>query len=326
MKPVPVADGEIIDKAGAYLMSMAWYHQQCCIGPSVSSSGLRRIWSESPYHFWMNSDLNPHRLPPKPETDALALGKGAHALILGEDNFDAIFAYVPEDAPSRPTKTQINAFERDGVWSAAAAPGAAFWSAWDAENAGKTMLTYGAVERIRMMAKSIASNPLAKEVLTGALTEVSLIWQDDATGVWLKSRIDVIPNSGADFADLKTFAPRTKSIKRAVHQAITDNEYPMQMAMGQIAARQFGASAEECVLVMVQSNDPYCVVPVRLDPEVLHWGRVKIRGAIDTFARCMETGHWPQPVEGLMDYTMPASAAEWLAEKQLNGELPILER
>jgi hypothetical protein len=327
MKITDIEDGQIITEPGAYRMSMNWYHQQCCDGPSVSSSGLRRIWNESPHHFWMTSDLNENRLPPGDESPALALGKAAHALMLGEDNFDAMFAYVPGDAPRRPTATQIKAFERDGKWSDAAKDGAAYWSEWDAKHAGKTMITEDMVEKVRRMAASLNDNPLAKEALTSALTEVSLIWQDEATGVYLKSRIDVIPTNGADFSDLKTFAPRTKSVKRAVHQAVTDHSYDMQMAMGQMAAREvFGMDASECVLVMLQSTAPFCCVPVKLDEDALYWGRVRIRHAINTFAECMKSGEWPQPVEGILDYTLPASLGERLSEMQINGELPNIDR
>ena len=38
-----------------------------------------------------------------------------------------------------------------------------------------------------------AANPLAVEMLTGGLTEISMIWQDEITGVWVKARPDVLP-------------------------------------------------------------------------------------------------------------------------------------
>lgn len=326
MNLIEIPDGKLIDSPGAYRISMKWYHQQCCIGPSFSSSGLRTIWSESPYHFWMRSDLNEHRLPEREESDALALGKAAHALLLGEDHFDSMFAYVPQDAPSRPTKTQVAAFKRTGEWSEAAAEGAAFWSDFDERHAGKTLLTYETVQKIQRMRDSLQSNPLALEVLSSALTEVSMVWQDEITGLWLKARIDVIPSSGADYADLKTFAPRTKSVKRAVHQAISDHEYPMQMALGQMGAKAlFGHEATDCVLVMIQSTEPFCVVPVRLDQDALYWARCKLRHSIDTAARCLETGDWPQPVEGVLEYTMPDSHLHRLATMQADGLLPNLE-
>jgi hypothetical protein len=328
MKVLDLPDGEPVPGPGAYRMSMDHYHSQACTpGVSVSSSGLRTIWSQSPYHFWMSSELNERRLPPRDVGDALILGSAAHALMLGEEDFDAKFCYVPDDAPGRPTKTQIAAFQRTGEWSEAAVKGAIFWEAFDLKAAGRLLLKHEQVQRIKYMSESLQRNPEAVQALTGALTEVSLIWQDDATGIWLKSRVDVVPDNGYDFSDLKTFAPQTKDIKRAVHRAITDHEYPMQMALGQIGARElFGFEADNCVLVMLQTGEPYTCTPVKLDADSLYWARVKIRHAIDTFANCMETGHWPQPVEGLLDYTIPPSLMHRLGEMQINGQLPSMER
>lgn len=322
-----LADGEAVTEAGAYRCTMSWYHGQgICPGPSISSTGLRKIALESPWHFWASSDLNPDRYPEPEPSDALVLGRAAHALILGDEVFDDAFCFVPKDAPRRPTAPQVAAFERDGRWSDAAAPGAAFWIEFDARAAGRLLLSEAQVEHIMRMAANLRRNPLAVEMLTGGLTEVSLIWQDP-TGVWLKARPDVMPDAGADFADLKTFQPRSRSIKRAVHQAITDHGYALQMALAIMGAEAvFGISKDDCVLVMAQSNAPYTVTPVRLDPECLYWARVQLRHAIDTFARCMESGEWPMPVEGVLDYSLPGSLLQRLGEMQAAGDLPILER
>lgn len=319
-----IEDQKIV-RPGAYRMSMDHYHTQCCEGPSISSSGLRIIQQESPWHFWMQSDINPDRYPAKEESDALILGKAAHALMLGDEDFDAQFIFVPEDAPRRPTAAQIAAFERNGEWSEAAAPGAKFWAEFDERAAGRMMLSDEQVKKIGYMAENLKRTPLAVDLLTGQNTEISMIWQDP-TGVWVKSRPDVMPDNGADFADLKTISPRTKDIKRAVHQAITDHRYYMQMALAQMAAEQvFGFTAKECVLIFIQSTAPYTVTPVRLDEEALYWGRVECRKGIDQFAHGIETGEWPMPVTGILDYTLPMSLGERYSEMQFNGDLPSME-
>jgi hypothetical protein len=101
----------------------------------------------------------------------------------------------------------------------------------------------------------------------------------------------------------------------------------MQMALGQEGAFQLtGNMPSEAVLVMLQSNEPYTCSVVRLDEEALYWGRVCNRQAIDTFAACLESGDWPQPVPGILEYTTPPSLAHRFGEMQLNGELPNLER
>jgi hypothetical protein len=322
-----VEDGQVVPGPGIYRMSMAHYHSQaCCPGPSISSSGLRTIWGASPYHFWMQSALNPDRLPEKEESPALALGKGAHALMLGEERFDEMFAYLTDDAPRKPTAQQIKAYD-EGRATEVGTNGVEFWRAFEERTAGKTVLTQDMVEKIRLMSQSLASNPAAVQALTGALTEVSLIWQDEATGVWLKSRVDVMPDAQFDYADLKTFAPQTRDIKRAIHRSITDYRYDMQMALGQEGAFQLtGAMPAEAVLVMLQSTEPYTCSVVRLDEEALYWGRVCNRQAIDTFARCLESGDWPQPVPGILEYTTPPSLQHRFGEMQAMGDLPNLER
>jgi hypothetical protein len=322
-----IEDGQPVPGPGIYRMSMAHYHSQaCCPGPSISSSGLRTIWSQSPFHFWATSELNPDRLPEKDESPALALGKGAHALMLGEENFDEMFAYLPDDAPRKPTAQQVKAYD-DGRATDVGKASVEFWREFDERTAGKTILSHDMVEKIRRMSESLQSNPAAVQALTGALTEVSLIWQDDVTGVWLKSRVDVMPDAQFDYADLKTFAPQTKDIKRAIHRSITDYRYDMQLGLGAEGARVLtGQMPEEAALVMLQSTEPYTCSVVRIDEEAIYWARCCNRQAIDTFAACLESGDWPQPVPGILEYTTPPSLAHRFGEMQLNGELPNLER
>lgn len=324
MQITTIPDGQVVRKNGAYRMSMAHYHSQCCAGPSISSSGLRKIWDRGAWAFWSESDLNPDRYPASEiEKDAFILGRAAHSLILGDEVFSDAFTYYPKDAPQRPTATQIAAFERDGEWSEKASPRAAFWEKFDREAAGKTMLSETQVEAILRMAENIQRNPLAMEMLTGGLTEVSTIWQDEITGVWIKSRPDVLPDNGADAADLKTFSARGSNMKLAVQRSITDRGYHQQMALAQEGAeRVFGVSASEFVLVFVETTIPHEVVPVRLDEESLHIGRIQNRHALDTFARCMKSGEWPGIVEGVMDYQVPPSIAGRIYDLQANGELP----
>jgi len=319
-------DGQVT-ATGAYRMSMDLYHsQRVCPGPSISSSGLRRIVQESPWHFWMSWEGNPNRYPDKEPGDGLILGKAAHCLLLGDEVFDDLFIYVPADAPRRPSDVQIKAYD-EGRATDVGKASVEFWRAFEAKAAGRLLLTDEQIKKVGYMTENLRANPLAVEMLTGGMTEVSMIWQDEITGVWLKSRPDVIPDNGADFADLKTFAPQKHDIARAAQAAITDHGYHMQMALAVMGAEAvFGTSATECVLVMCQTTAPYTVTPVRLDEEALYLGRVLIRHGVDRFARCLESGVWPMPVEGVLDYRIPPSISGRLYEMQAEGRLPYLER
>lgn len=320
-------DGEIITEPGAYRMPMSLYHSQCCPDTSVSSTGIRKAALQSPLAFWKTSDLNPNRYPPKDESDALILGKAAHCLILGDEVFAENFAYVPADAPQRPTATQIAAFERDKKWSESAAPRAAFWDEFDKQAAGRSLLTAEQVTKIGYMAENLQALPEAREALIGDLTEISMIWQDEITGLWVKSRPDCIPSNGYDFGDLKTFSPKGSDLILSAQRAVTDHGYMVQMAMAvEGAERIFGTSATRCALIFIQTTEPYEPVPILLDEESIYWGRVLMRDGLDKIAHGLATMEWPGRAKGFVTYSAPPTLLHRFGTMQLNGELPIIER
>lgn len=322
-----LAADDRVTEPGAYRMPMSLYHSQCTPGVSVSSTGIRKAALQSPLAFWKTSDLNPHRYPPKPDSEAFILGKAAHCLILGDEVFAENFAYVPDDAPKRPTSVQIANFERDRKWSPAAQEGGIWWAKFDAEANGRSLLTAEQVTRIGYMAENLAANPLCVELLKADLVEISMIWQDEITGLWLKSRPDCIPSNGFDFSDLKTIAPKGSDFALACQRSITDFGYYVQMAMAvEGAERVFGTTAQECALVFTQTTEPYDCLPIRIDEETLYLGRVLLRHGINVIAHGLATGDWPGIGRELRHYSLPPTMQHWIGERQLNGEFPMLER
>ncbi len=319
-----IEDGEQITESGAFRCSMAHYHsQEICPGPSVSSTGLRKIALQSPHAFWKTWDGNPDRYPEKDISDSLILGRAAHAMILGDEVFDDHFVFVPDDAPQRPTATQVKAFERDGKWSESALPRASFWTDFDARAEGRLLLSADQVQKIIYMAENLAANPLCVELLKSEMIEISMIWQDEATGIWVKSRPDCIPSNGYDFGDLKTFAPKGRDLKLAAMRSITDFGYPMQMALAVMGAEIiFGTTAKECGFAFVSTVEPYEALPIRLDEESIYWARVMCRHGLDTMSDCLESGEWPGIGKDLITYSYPPSMLHRFGEMQMNGEIP----
>jgi len=61
-------------------------------GISVSSSGLRTLWRKSPKHFYANWPYNPNAdEADTEESSAFVIGRAAHHLYLGEDDFSLQF-------------------------------------------------------------------------------------------------------------------------------------------------------------------------------------------------------------------------------------------
>jgi len=271
--------GAPVSAPGVYAgIPISVYHSAaCCDGPSISSSGLRTIFGESPAHYWANSPLNPKRQPEKPN-EALTLGRAAHHLLLGEIDFSKLFVIRPETLNGQ-------------AWQGNRTDCREWLKAVAAE--GLTVLLPSQVEAIRGMAASLAAHPLIRAGILGGEIERSIVWKDAETGVWLKVRPDAIPSTDADFADLKT---TTDVSFDALSRAIGEYHYEMQGALVGMACREvLGREMASFSLVFVEKAPPHCVRVVTLQEEDLALGEKQVRAALRLFARCMDRGVWPGP-------------------------------
>ncbi|MFN7185462.1 MAG: PD-(D/E)XK nuclease-like domain-containing protein [Alphaproteobacteria bacterium] len=321
MRPLP-PDG-VIRESGQYSISMDVYHGQPCNGPSISSTGLRKIYLESPADFWARSDLNDDRFDSE-QHDHFVFGRAAHALLLGDEDFNAQFAVVPASAPPKPTSAQIKA-RLAGRVSDAAQERFGFWDDFSEMNEGKSLLQEEDLHSIMYIKRALEAHPIVPVLLEGQ-AEQSLIWQDQDTGVWLKSRLDMLSSTG-DLADLKTTSQkRLDLLLRDVRQ----HGYDMQLGLATMALEEVlgvpftpeAYEARAAILLFVYKEPPFHVIPIQIDYDALYWARLKVRKAIDTFAECIKSGVWPGPVEGIPIYTADYEATQ-LAEKQRDGKLPM---
>lgn len=299
--PVPW-DKQKISADGLYAdIPIETYHGNICVGPSVSSSGLREINGKSPSHYWSTSYLNPEA-EPREVSDALILGSAAHHLLFGEGKLLEKFAVRPAEFDSWRTKASKE-------WRAAQIL------------EGRSVLTDSDLKIIRGMAKSLAAHPLinppdpSQQGLLNGLIETSLIWKDKETGVWLKSRPDAIPLD-SDIVDLKTAVDATA---RGCQTAIRENGLYMQMALvGMGMEAVLGRKAEQFnyTLVFVEKSPPYAVNIKPLDSWWIWAGRMKVRQALRRFADGVAKGEWP----AYDDDTMTCSPPDWF-RKQIETEI-----
>lgn len=319
---IKIKRGQVIAEAGQYDMPMDWYHSQCCAGPSVSSSGLRKIYHQSPADFWAFSDLNDNRFEDE-GSEAFTFGRAAHSLLLGDEDFNANFAIVPKTAPPKPLASQIAA-RLEGRITPAAQERFDFWDDFEVEHEGKEYLSQSDLQHIEQIAKSLSAHEIVPVLMDGQ-AEQSLIWQDEKTGLWLKSRLDILSATG-DLADLKT------TIQRDGNLLLRDTRkhgYDMQLGLATMAVEQVLGipfdpetyAGRSAILLFVYKKPPYHVMPVELDYDALYWGRIKCRKAIDTMAECIMKDHWPGPTEGILTYTSEYEVTQ-LMELQAAGALP----
>lgn len=296
-------DGEPISRPGVYSnVPIAIYHgADLCVGPSISSSGLRTIFNDSPMEYWIESPFNPVRLIPD-EKEAFILGRGAHHLVLGEADFAKHFTIEPATYPDPKTGEQ-KAWNNNATFCRE-------WRAHVTEGEGRAILSVKQIEAIKGMAgvlpwqKGLEDSGLANSAVVRAgalsgLVEHTIIAQDHETGIWLKSRPDAIPLDSTEFNDFKsTISVDYDSLQRT----LDDFRYDMQAVLASICLEQAaGVAFDSYAFVFAMKKPPHAVEIVELKHTDLDEASKDLRIAIDTFARCLETGRWPGPGGGRSD-------------------------
>jgi hypothetical protein len=278
-------NGETITAPGVYSdMPLADYHRgDICDGPSISSSGLRKIWHPGPAYYWSTSPLNPDRSDEDDDKEAYVVGRAAHHLICGQAFFASEFIIRPDEVDGAAWQGNRKACK---AWMAAA------------KRAGKSVLTPAQVETVKGMAISLGRNSLVQGGILNGLIERSLFWRDAETGVWLKARPDAMPSDSGDFADLKT----TQSVLYVdLQKTLDDFGHPQQGALVIEGARALGVEASTFSDVFVEKKRPHCVRVATLFDEDLALGADQNRVALRTFADCLANGHWPGPGDDRAD-------------------------
>ena len=306
-------EGAAISQPGLYgSIPLDTYHKpNICDATSISSSGLRKIFNESPAHFFCEWPGNPNRIEQK-DARHFILGRAVHHLMLGEPFFAKLFAVQPEEYEDEKTgevkkwNNNANACRR-----------------WHADRAkeGRQVLLSKEIDNIKGMAQRLGANPIIRHGALNGLIERSIFWKDKKTGIWLKSRPDSIPGDSGDFVDLKTtISVQWPDIVRSIGQFA----YHQQGALVRQAAREvLGIEHPTFTLVFVEKDPPWCERIVTLKDADLDRGDKQNRAALDIFDECLKADHWPGPGGDRED-------AEYIElseyeQKRIDNQLTVLD-
>lgn len=300
MKVIPYIPGQKISVPGCYSgLPLDLYHDDCTDGPGISSSGLRTIEAKTPLHYWATSYLNPERLEREPE-DHFVFGDAAHKLLLGEQGFREQFVVRPD------------------TWQDWRTKDAQKWRT-EQTDAGRSVLIPDDLVAIRHIAKQLAADPLVASGILQGKVEHSLIWKDAPTGIWLRSRPDVIPAADGVLVDLKT---TTDASPQGVELAVRKFGYAMQGALAGLGMKAtLGIDMTDFVLVWLEKKPPYAVRVSPVDNEWIYWAKRQLRRSIDTFARCLEAKQWPG-YEGERTTSMPTWLRARFEQEEKDGLIP----
>jgi hypothetical protein len=232
---------------------------------AVSPSRLKLL-ARSPLHFY-DACLAPDR-EVKPATPAMQLGTALHTAVLEPELWDATVA-VPPQTFDRRTKA-----------------GKELAAAFEAEAAGRIVLTSDDADQVRRMADAVRRHPAARFLLElPGRREASYTWTDAATGVACKCRPDWHSEDRRLVVDVKT----TRDASRAEFaRSIAGFDYHLQAAWNLRALE-----AEQFLIIAVESARPFAVGVYPVSGAMLAAGDRRIAAALEQLAECQATGRWP---------------------------------
>jgi hypothetical protein len=279
-------DGKPITEPGVYAgLPIETYHNDIKLFAgdwSISSSGLRKI-IDRPLGWWCESPFNPNREDPE-TSKALDFGKAAHMLLLGEEGFAQQYALRPDHRVDDLAQPE----EERRKWSGNAKDCIAWLK--KAEDDGRTVITSDQIKTIRSISDSLTKNDLVRHGILNGRIERSIIAKDG--DIWLRSRPDVIPNSGPDYVDLKTAASvDDESLSKAIYQ----HGYHIQAGFMRMVVRAvLGPDAfQSFTFVFVEKSAPFDVRIKQLKDCDIDIGEKQARHGLKIMRRCIEEGRWP---------------------------------
>ncbi len=242
---------------------------------SLSSSGARRLLTETPAHF--NYYQN-HAEPPKRAYD---FGTVAHELVLGKGAGIEVI-----QADSWRTKKAKEAAE-------------------EARAEGKTPILSAVFNRAEEMAEAVHRHPVASKLFMAGEAETSIFWPDpEFPDVMRRARLDWwTQNAGYEvIVDYKSTADASD---RALQKSIVNYGYHQQDRFYIDAVESLGHEQVVFLFVFQEKTPPYEVRVIQLPSTACHIGDARNRRAIELYKQCRDSGQWPGYSEAIDQIGLP---------------------
>lgn len=256
---------------------------------AVNSHILSQLASATPAHLryqLLHGGQDP--------TPALDLGWLVHLALLEPERFAGEVVVAPK--VDRRTTT-----------------GKTMWAQFEAANPGRLHIDPEEYARAAGMRDAVLANPTAAGFFQGrGRSEVSIVWEDAATGVLCKARIDRVgfvaewPVVG----DLKT---ARAADRRSFEQAAYRYGYHIQAAhylagLQALVPIPEGNPYRRFVFFVVESSPPYCTAYYEFDEAAMAQAETERQRHLRTWCRCQDSGVWPGYPDSIALASLPAWA------------------
>ncbi|MGY1500841.1 PD-(D/E)XK nuclease-like domain-containing protein [Streptomyces sp. QTS52] len=273
------AGPEPITEPGIYEMTNDEYHSHRY---ALSSSGARKLLPPSCPAIFRHEQTQPQQ--PKKVWD---IGNAAHKLVLG--NGPELRVVDHERWDTKVAKAEVA----------------------EARAAGKIPLKAAEYQQVHDMADALRRHPFASMLFDPerGTPEQSLFWRDDRTGIMRRARLDWLPNPRSGRLIIPDYKTCRSADPEKLAKDIDEYGYHQQDDTYRSAAKALGIADDSAAFVFVcqEKTAPYVITVVEVNATARRIGSARNRRALETFARCTETGYWP----GYSDDVVPLSLPGW---------------
>lgn len=247
-----------------------------------SQTTIKEI-ERSPAHYVAAIEGDRKKTP----TDAMTLGSGLHVAFL------------------EPLELHARVVE----WTGRQRRGKE-WDEFTAEHEGKYILTPGLYAAMEQMVESLRRHPFVRD-WADKVTSVETSVVGEFHGLGMKGRCDALTPD--PLVDIKKV--RSGSV-RMFRNAVVDFGYDVQAAVYRELFNR-----DRMVLLTVEDQPPYDVVPYELSPAFLRRGERKATEYVEKILECQERGEWP----GRSDVAVMLDPPDWAVDSDVTfGGEPLM--
>ena len=253
-------------KPGIYTgMSNSEYHASA----GISRSAIME-YKKSPKHYW-HRYLNPSYKAKEPSKEMI-FGSAFHKLMLEHDTFFKEY-FIAKKNPHHGSSTAGREWKAQML----------------EESAGKIILEDEDYDKIIKMSHQLYGDSKSKELILDAQYEVSIFWEDPATGLLCKARPDILHENFV--VDLKT----TKDASfHSFQKDFYYDGYYLQMAMIKDAVKAVKQKDIDCFVdLAIEKLEPYAYAIYTIEDEAIQYGQEEYKFYLKEIKDCLEKQNYP---------------------------------
>lgn len=173
------------------------------------------------------------------------------------------------------------------------------------------------MEALDTMKANVEANSVAAGLLASSQPEVSMFWQDEATGVWCRIRPDLMDTEKHIVTDLKSVGGMAGAGHNAFAKSTANLAYDVQAAFYRRGYREIYGETPAFLFVAVEKSEPYQVGIYELEAPAIDRAEAVVEDLLTEYALYSTFDEWPGIPADIQPLSLPGWA-DHAREEYLN--------